>query len=62
MVQSGFFGYRHGRWFVLAIFLFVGAMMWYGWRGARTPFHLLAILWTGTQSILLIKGVIEHGQ
>jgi hypothetical protein len=26
------------------------------------PFHLLAILWTGSQSILLIKGVIEHGQ
>jgi hypothetical protein len=49
-------------WFVLLIFLFVAAMMWYGWRGARMPFHLLAVLWTGTQSILLIKGVIETGQ
>jgi hypothetical protein len=49
-------------WFILVIFLFVAAMMWYGWRGARMPSHLLAVLWTGTQSILLIKGVIEHGQ
>jgi hypothetical protein len=49
-------------WFVIVVSLFVGAMMWYGWRGARMPFHLLAILWTGAQSILLIKGVIEHGQ
>jgi hypothetical protein len=49
-------------WFVIVVSLFVGAMIWYGWRGARMPFHLLAILWNGTQSILLIKGVIEHGQ
>jgi hypothetical protein len=55
-------GLRGDFWFVLVIFLFVAAMMWYGWRGARMPFHLLVILWTGTQSILLIKGVIEHGQ
>jgi hypothetical protein len=55
-------GLRGDFWFVLVIFLFVAAMMWYGWRGARMPFHLLVILWTGTQSILLIKGVIDHGQ
>jgi hypothetical protein len=37
-------------------------MMWYGWRGARMPFHVLAVLWTGTLTIALISGVITHGQ
>jgi hypothetical protein len=37
-------------------------MMWYGWRGARMPFHVLAILWTSTLTVRLINGVIAHGQ
>jgi hypothetical protein len=49
-------------WFVIVIFLFVAIMMWYGWRGARMPFHLLAILWTGALTAMLVSGVIAHGQ
>jgi hypothetical protein len=61
---AGFSGTGTGGdfWFVILIFLFVAAMMWYGWRGARIPFHVLAILWTSTLTIRLITGVIAHGQ
>lgn len=61
--NAGFSGTGTGGdlWFVIVIFLFVAAMMWYGWRGARMPFHVLAILWTGTLTLRLISGVIAHG-
>jgi hypothetical protein len=61
---AGFSGIGTGGdfWFVIVIFLFVAAMMWYGWRGARMPFHVLAILWTSTLTVRLINGVIAHGQ
>jgi hypothetical protein len=53
----------HGDlWFVMVIFVFVAIVMWYGWRGARMPFHVLAVLWTGALTVLLVSGVIEHGQ
>jgi hypothetical protein len=62
--NAGFSGTGMGGdlWFVIVISLFVAAMMWYGWRGARMPFHVLAVLWTGTLTIALISGVITHGQ
>jgi hypothetical protein len=61
---AGFSGTGTGGdfWFVILIFLFVAAMMWYSWRGARMPFHVLAILWAITLTIRLITGVIAHGQ
>ncbi len=34
----------------------------YGWRGARMPFHVLAFLWTAALTVMLVRGVIEHGQ
>jgi hypothetical protein len=60
---AGFSGTGMGGdlWFVIIMFAFVAAMMWYGWRGARMPFHVLAVLWTGTLTVRLIVGVIEHG-
>gem|GEM_PF-5700467 len=49
-------------WFSLVTFLFLAAMMWFGWRGARMPFHVLALLWSSTLTIRLINGVIARGQ
>ena len=62
--NAGFSGTGTGGdfWFVVVIFLFVAAMMWYGWRGARMPFHVLAVLWTSILTIRLVNGVIAHGQ
>jgi hypothetical protein len=60
---AGFSGTGMGGdlWFVIVVFTFVAAMMWYGWRGARMPFHVLATLWTSALTVRLIVGVIEHG-
>jgi hypothetical protein len=60
---AGFSGTGMGGdlWFVIVMFAFVAAMMWYGWRGARMPFHVLAVLWTSTLTVRLIVGVIQHG-
>jgi hypothetical protein len=62
--NAGFSGVGTGGdfWFLIGISLFVAALMWYGWRGARMPFHVLAVLWTCTLTIRLVTGVIAHGQ
>ena len=49
-------------WFVVVIFVYVAVMMWYGWRGARMPFHVLASVWTTALTAMFVSGVIEHGQ
>jgi hypothetical protein len=48
-------------WFIAALFAFVLAMMWFGWRGARLPFHLLAVLWTGGVAITWLLAVLSMG-
>jgi hypothetical protein len=62
--NAGFSGTgMHGDlWFVIVMFVFAAIMMWYGWRGARMPFHVLAVLWSAALTVLLVSGVIEHGQ
>jgi hypothetical protein len=62
--NAGFSGVGAGGdfCFLIVISLFVAAMMCYGWRGARMPFHVLAVLWTSTLTIRLVNGVVAHGQ
>jgi hypothetical protein len=62
--NAGFSGTGTGGdfWFVIVIFLFVAVMMWHGWRGARMPFHVLAVVWTGALTAMLVSGVVAHGQ
>jgi hypothetical protein len=62
--NAGFSGTGMGRGLLVrvVIFAFVASMIWFGWRGARMPFHLLAMLWTVALTALLVSGVIEHGQ
>jgi hypothetical protein len=62
--NAGFSGTGMGGdfWFVIVVFVYVAVMMWYGWRGARMPFHVLATLWTTASTAMLVSGVIEHGQ
>lgn len=61
---AGFSGTGMGgdSWFVIGISVFVLAMMWYGWRGARMPFHVLAVAWTSALTVVFIAGIIAHGQ
>lgn len=49
-------------WFPVIAMGFVGVMMWCGWRMPRMMFSLLAVLWVGAQSLLLVLGLIEHGE
>jgi hypothetical protein len=71
LVQSGYRWSSYGfsgtgmsgdLWFIIAVFAYVATMLWFGWRGARMPFHVLAVIWTSFLTVTLIAGVIKHGQ
>lgn len=55
-------GMEGDLWYVIAVALFAATMLWFGWRGARMPFHAMAVLWTGALSAMFAVGLIEHGQ